>query len=324
MRLNVVSFFTEEVATALAVGRPQVEWEQGNCPLCDSSRWAVLVEAPDLAPGGSGLWFAVVQCQSCGLCFTNPRPRPSTMSRFYPPAYAPHQPPSPRGRPSWWRRLPLRARRRRGERHVLPLQGRGRLLDFGCGSGSFLDRMKCQGWQVTGVDMAAAAQQAGSDLGMRVLAGSLPHPELTPGAFDVITMWHSLEHVHDPLTILREAERLLVPGGKLLVAVPNIDSAAFRWCGAAWVGLDLPRHLIHFTPHTLRLMLEHAGFAVEQVRMVRHSSWLRLSAQRACRHFRGTFWQRLLQRRPLARLATWTSYLTGQADCLLATAKAVK
>src|SRR5262249_4902570 len=203
-----------------------------------------------------------------------------------------------------------------------PWHGRGRLLDFGCGGGSFLQRMHRQGWRVLGLDTSAlTVDTIRRHLNLPALAGTLPHPDLRPGAFDVITMWHALEHVHAPLAGLREAHRLLAPGGKLLVAVPNIDSLPFRWFGSAWFGLDLPRHLTHFTPGTLQLMLERAGFVAGPVRMVRHSKWLRASAQLAQRNARRPYWQRWLKTKPTSRLATWYSYLTQQSDCMLVTAE---
>jgi SAM-dependent methyltransferase len=187
-------------------------------------------------------------------------------------------------------------------------------LDFGCGSGSFLARMHRRGWKVTGIDASArTVQRLRRHLPLPVLLGSLPHPGLNPETFDVITMWQSLEHVHYPLEILREAFRLLAPGGKLLVVVPNIDSLPFRWFGPAWYGLDLPRHLTHFTPMTLRAMLERAGLQVGPVQMVRHSHWLRGSAQLAT-----AGWRRRLVSKPLSRLVTWYSSLTHQADCIQA------
>ena len=88
--------------------------------------------------------------------------------------------------------------------------------------------------------------------------------------------------------------------------------------GPAWFGLDLPRHLTHFTPPTLRRMLERAGFATQPVRMIRHSDWLRSSAVFAGRCNRGSWWQRLLTRKPLAKFAAWTHYITRQSDCMLA------
>ena len=139
-------------------------------------------------------------------------------------------------------------------------------------------------------------------------------------AFDVITMWQSLEHVHEPHEVLCEARRLLAPGGKLIIATPNIDSLPFRWFGHAWYGLDLPRHLTHFAPWTLRLMLHRAGFRVGRIRMVRHSSWLRSSAQAACREPYSNTWHRWLRKRTPSTIATWFSYLTRQCDCMTATA----
>jgi hypothetical protein len=134
-------------------------------------------------------------------------------------------------------------------------------------------------------------------------------------------MWHSLEHVHAPLTVLREAHRLLVPGGQLVVAVPSIDSWPFRWFGSSWYGLDLPRHLTHFAPWTLELMLERAGFRPGPIRMVRHSDWLRSSAKLACQAGRAAFWQRCLTRKSISRLASWYYCLIRQSDCLLVTAE---
>lgn len=317
-----MSFFPRDLPAPAAPLGPLVEWEETNCLLCGGKRWMPLVEAPDLTRGGTGLWFVVVQCQDCGLCFTNPRPTLHTMSQFYPSAYLPHQPPSARQRD---RARTLRWSnwgRPRKERQVLPWHAQGRLLDFGCGGGVFLERMHRQGWQVTGLDISPeAVHRVRHDLGLSAVLGTLPHPELKPGAFDVVTMWHSLEHVHAPVEVLREVHRLLAPGGKLVIAVPNIDSLPFRWFGQSWFGLDLPRHLIHFTPWTLQLMLERAGFRVGPLRMIRHSDWMRSSAELACREGQGPGWHRWLTFRPLSRLATWYSYVVQQCDCIMVTAQ---
>jgi SAM-dependent methyltransferase len=260
----------------------------------------------------------VVQCQACGLCFTNPRPNSDTIGQFYPAVYRPHRTPRARKPKRWLGRKD----QPRKERQILPWHGKGRLLDFGCGGGSFLARMHEQRWQVTGVDISTAAiQRIRSELGLRALVGTLPHPELRPASFDVITMWHSLEHVHAPLDVLREAHRLLVPGGQLLVAVPNIDSLPFRWFGPSWYGLDLPRHLTHFAPWTLQLMLERAGFRAGPICMVRHSDWLRASARLACQIAPGPFWHRWLTMKTVSRLATWYCSITKQSDCMMVTAE---
>ncbi len=314
-----MGFLPTELDEPAPAPRLGIEWVDSDCPLCGGRRWTPLVEAPDRLAGASALWFLVVQCADCGLCFTNPRPNPGTIGRFYPADYAPHRD-KPR-KPRWWHQLWLWKPIGPSARRYLPVEGQGRLLDFGCGNGSFLTRMHRQGWDVTGIDCSpVAAEHVRYQSGMRVLTGTLPHANLRGECFDVITMWQSLEHVHEPARILEESRRLLTPKGKLIVAVPNIDSLPFRWFGHAWHGLDLPRHLTHFAPWTLRLMLHRAGFRTGAIRMVRHASWLRASARTACQYPEGTRLHRWLRRRPASTLATWYSYFTGQCDCMMVTA----
>lgn len=298
-----------------------IAWEESPCLLCGGHNWNPVVEAPDQIPGGTGLWFLVVQCRDCGLCFTNPRPNEETIGQFYPQSYQPHDF-RPDRRRRWWHRLHDSWSPAKDWRKRLPLHGLGRLLDFGCGAGVFLNRMHEQGWEVLGLDAnPEAVRRIHAELGLPALDGSLPHPDLVPGTFDVITMWHALEHVHQPLEVLREAHRLLAPGGKLLLASPNIDSLPFRWFGRHWYALDLPRHLVHFSPWTLRLMLHRAGFKVGRFRMLRHSKWFRTSARQFCRQpGMASTWQRLLGLRGPANLVTWFSFLTRQSDCIMACA----
>jgi SAM-dependent methyltransferase len=318
-----MSFYLREPIDVTARSRTGVDWEECACPLCAGTTWAPLAEGPDQARGGKGLWFMIVQCHHCGLCFTNPRPSARGIGSFYPAHYGPHQLTESKGAgPSWWQRLPLVRQRPDVLRKTLPIHGQGRLLDFGCGSGSFLLRMRRQGWKVTGLDASeAVVARLRGQLGLHALSGSLPHPALEDASFDVITMWQSLEHVHQPLEVLQAARQILAPGGKLIATVPNIDSLAFRWFGSAWSGLDLPRHLVHFTPETLRRMLRGAGFSASRVAMVRRGSWLRASARLAARHLhREPRWLRWLQSKALSNFAGWYGYWTGQADCLMVTA----
>ncbi|MCS6866561.1 MAG: class I SAM-dependent methyltransferase [Gemmataceae bacterium] len=304
---------------------PAIEWEEAACPQCGSNSTELFLEAPDpLPPENQGLIFAVVRCCECHLIYTNPRPSPNSISRFYPADYRPHRRASKmrqtRSVHNLYSRLFGRpCQERRG---LLPWPKPGRLLDFGCGGGSFLKTMAEQGWQVTGLDAAVGAVEHVRDQhGLTALVGTLPHPDLQPCSFDVITMWHSLEHVHQPLTILREAYQLLIPGGQLIVATPNIASWPFRFFRTSWFGLDLPRHLTHFTPTTLRMILENAGFRLKSLRPLRHSDWLRSSARLAQRHHHGGLLTQTLRWKPLAKLAAWLCYLAGQSDCILAIAE---
>ncbi len=315
-----MSFFPRDVAAPVAVSGPVIEWEEPDCLLCGSRNARPLLEAPDAIPGGSGLWFAVVQCQECGLCFTSPRPSVDTIGQFYPPLYRPHHPRGTR-RPRWRPRWPGSGYHLCSEGQILTRRGEGRLLDFGCGGGSFMARMHHQAWRVTGIDVSTAAiHRIRAELGLRALVGTLPHPELQEASFDVITMWHSLEHVHRPLEVLQEARRLLAPGGQLLIATPNIDSLPFRWFGPDWYCLDLPRHLTHFTPGTLNRMLDRAGFRPGCIHMVRQSHWLRYSAKRAAQNREKNVAALLLGRKTPSCLATWYAYLSRQSDCMMALA----
>ena len=309
-----------EQAAPVRQDGPAVEWEECDCPLCGGQRWAPFIEAPD--PLGGSLRFAVVRCRDCGLCFTNPRPSPCSIEQFYPLVYGPQRAPGPT-LPSGRRLRPLaRWCPPRAERRLLTASRAGRLLDFGCGGGVFLERMYRQGWEVTGLDVSAAAiHSVRTELGLPALVGTLPHPRLARESFDVITMWHSLEHVHHPREVLASAYDLLAPGGTLLAAVPNIESLPFRWFGASWYGLDLPRHLSHFGPRTLHEMVANAGFAVGTVRLLPRSSWIRASARLACRYVSPPRWQRWLRGKTASRLVAGLSAARGSADCMLVAAR---
>jgi SAM-dependent methyltransferase len=185
--------------------------------------------------------------------------------------------------------------------------------------------MSEQGWDVTGLDVSIGTTRSiREDLGLRALSGNLPHPDLTPCSFDVATMWHSLEHVPYPMETLREVYQLLTPGGKLIVACPNIQSWSFRHFGTSWYGLDVPRHLTHFTANTLRLALQTSGFRIESLRTIRHSVWVRSSARLANASGQKSWMNRLLRWKPAAKLASWLAYSMGQSDCLIAVAERPK
>ncbi len=292
-------------------------WEDAPCPLCGCARWSARSEAADPLPGEDGLRFLIVQCQDCGLCYTNPRPGPDGIASFYPDDYPSHRrcaPPSP-GR-SW-----LGRRRRDPLADLLPVVGKGRLLDFGCGAGDFLVQAQQLGWNPVGLDASPrVVEKIRVELGIPALVGSLPHADLADRSFEAITMWQSLEHVHRPLDVLRCAHRLLVPGGRLIVAAPNLESCTSRWFGPHWHGLDVPRRLTHFTPWTLRLMLHRAGFFNPHLQMLRNGSWVRHSARLAQQRGDGGPLAKLLQTRLLSSVASWYAHLTRQSDRLLAVA----
>ena len=300
------------------------DWEIPDCPLCGSRRRTGVVCAHHPEDSGEGPEMAVVRCEECNLAYTSPRPSEAIIGQFYPPDYEPHQPKRsrPRRRARWWRRLRSRLGRFRPARLELAPFGRGRLLDFGCGRGAFLEQMRPQGWSVLGLDCSPdVVRRIREALGLPAIAGTLPHDGLEPESFEVITMWASLEHVHRPLEVLREAHRLLVPGGRLIVSVPNIDSLPFRWFGSAWYGLRLPRHLTHFSPSTLRKMVERAGFTVVSLRMSWCSTWTQRSAELFGGQGRAPRRRAWFRRRLLASLLGRWCLLTRQSDSLVLSAR---
>ena len=297
---------------------PSIDWEEVDCPLCGSARYETVLEAPDHSTGG-GLRFAVVRCTQCGLRFTNPRPNIECITPFYPSDYPPHQagPRVERSRRLHWHPMAALTGRPCPERRYLPWHGQGRLLDFGCGAGAYLRRMRQQGWNVLGLDVSSeVVAEVRSLHGLPVHVGTLPHPAVAPASFDVVSMWCSLEHVHSPLETLRQAFRVLVPGGRLYVAVPNFDCRASSLFGEHWYGLDLPRHLTHFSPTTLKQMLEVAGFRISYERGVSHPEWIRQSA-RIARGAKADLLKQAMTFKTISRLLSLGSYLTGRAECIM-------
>jgi SAM-dependent methyltransferase len=121
--------------------------------------------------------------------------------------------------------------------------------------------MSAAGWDVVGLDFSEQAVNAVRAAGFTAHRGTLPHPKLERDSFDAVVMEHALEHVPDPLCVLRAARDVLRPGGVLLIHVPNFNAWEVRRFGEFAIQVDLPRHLLHFEPATLATMLERAAFS---------------------------------------------------------------
>jgi len=165
----------------------------------------------------------------------------------------------------------------------LPPGERRRLLDVGCGSGDFLLRMRARGWDVLGVepDPVAATAARRSDLDVR--DGMLADADFADDTFDAIVLSHVIEHVHDPIALLRECDRVLLPGGVLVMMTPNLNSIGHRRFGADWRGLEPPRHLHVFSVGALTSCAERVGLVVSEVRtsarLVRGIWWVSQSSR---------------------------------------------
>jgi SAM-dependent methyltransferase len=254
--------------------RPVTDLERSNCTLCGARDASVVYrncrDRRHWLPGR----FAVVRCCECGLVRTDPRPSAGSIAEFYPPAYVSFAAdvPSPR---AWYARLrsvvrlPYVLRYGSADPWFRPSKGANRLLDVGCGTGVYLQAMANLGWSVQGIEAdPGAAARAAERPGVqqdRVFVGKVEDADFPPETFDLVTMAHVLEHLHDPRGVLERIHRWLRPEGVIRLWLPNFESIESRVFRQLWFGLDVPRHLYHFGPRTIRALLEIAGFRVERV-----------------------------------------------------------
>jgi len=211
--------------------------------------------------------FRLLRCRSCGLGRTSPRPTPAAMTAYYPQEYGPHLStrvnPRPTAPPRWWKTLGKRLLAFNTER--LPELAPGRLLEIGCASGGFLQRQQEFGWQVAGIEFSPLAVQNARQAGLDVHCSTLEEAPPPAEPFDLVVGWMVLEHLHDPVEGLRRLHAWTRPGGWLVLSLPHVTPAHFHLFGACWYGLQLPTHLFHFTPATLRALLSREGWRVEKV-----------------------------------------------------------
>jgi len=142
----------------------------------------------------------------------------------------------------------------------------GRLLEIGFGDASRLQRFRALGWEVEGQEVDPVAVANAKRAGFVVHHGALPDLRLGSGSYDAIAGAHVLEHVHAPLELLQECHRLLKPCGRLVMVVPNVESFAHKQFGAAWRGLEPPRHLALYSSRTSQRLFEKAGFEGLEIR----------------------------------------------------------
>lgn len=146
-------------------------------------------------------------------------------------------------------------------RHLRRPPPGGFLLDLGCGNGEFLSLAQEMGWRAEGVDFDEQAVRAARDAGFQVHHGGIEVFEGVEERYDVITLNHVIEHVHDPVELLGRVHSLLKPGGVLWIETPNVESLGHRIYGPHWRGLEPPRHLVLFSSASLRSALQRTGFS---------------------------------------------------------------
>ena len=238
-----------------------------SCPVCLNPVTAPALVGTDFLFESTSKTFTLYSCEACRCLFLHPMPDRGEIERFYPADY-------------WWnarrsgglkklesvyRKLALRDHvafitKAAGNRSV-------DVLDVGCGSGTLLGLLKHRGFRVTGLDFSAeAAAIAKAENGVDVAVGSLEEAHFPAESFDVVTLFHVMEHVTNPRQVLAEVSRVLKPNGVAILQVPNIESWQFKIFGARWYGLDIPRHVIDYSRNSMLKLLADSGFVVNRIR----------------------------------------------------------
>ena len=236
------------------------------CPVCKHTEYSKLLTVKDFTVSTEN--FELVECASCGFRYTAHPPAPDQIGRYYQSdAYISHTD-SKKGIFNTIYQL-IRKQAVASKRKLVTHHShcnKGQLLDYGCGTGAFLMEMKSAGWQVQGMEPDPGAASRAAEL----TASTISHPDhlssLPSNAFNVVTMWHVLEHVHDLHGTLDQVKRILKQDGILVLAVPNHTSYDARHYAEHWAAYDVPRHLYHFSPEAVRSLSNRNGFSLASVR----------------------------------------------------------
>lgn len=232
-----------------------------SCILCSSSQRHPFIRKD---------YYTYVRCADCGLIYLNPRPLPEELSVYYNRDYLVNP--------------TIYLRGRRDAEELLDYiecyrDKKGCLLEIGSSYGLFLDVARKRGWNVKGVEISKKAVLfAKREFHLDVFEGVLANsPFAQKSEQDVISAWHFLEHLPDPLEELKLMYRALKPGGLLVVLVPNINSLDFLWFGKFWGWISPPAHIYLFSPKTICALLKKVGFKVVEVRTGRWKAYNFLS-----------------------------------------------
>ena len=230
--------------------------KQGICPICGSTRLReVLKGVKDYV---TDVAFTVIHCDECEVDFTFPQP--DNMEAFYPAKYRRYN--------KWVAAILTSMYRFQVNRWRRFYRKSGSAVELGCGDGLMLDALRRYGWRVAGTERTQEmADEVQKNLGFPVYVGGL---EKIPAGekFDLIILFQVLEHLNDPLGVLKQCTSLLREGGKLVIAVPNVRSWQARYSSGYWFHLDVPRHLFHFSGISLRNALNLAGLQLQGISFI--------------------------------------------------------
>ena len=235
-----------------------------NCPVCGSPDSTLKFKAKDYTV--SNEMFHIVTCNSCQLIYTNPRPAANEAGPYYhASAYISHSDTNEGIVNTLYhtvRKFTLQSKTNWIEPEK---KGNKELLDIGCGNGHFLAAAKEKGWNINGVELDTETAARAAKLTGLTIAPSLKEIDSTK-KFQVITLWHVLEHVYELDEYFQFFKSRLAQDGKLLLALPNPASFDASYFEEYWAAYDVPRHIYHFTPATIAALGAKYGFKLKKSR----------------------------------------------------------
>lgn len=232
------------------------------CPLCQGTRLSHYTSCKDYTV--SHETFQLQQCAVCGFVFTNPRPESPNLSRYYQSdEYISHSNTSKQFLHRVYkiaRSFTLKWKYQLITEHSATRPEK--ILDYGCGTGAFLEKCRQQGLQITGVEPAHGARSQAQTLTRTTIAANIADVE---GSFNVITLWHVLEHIANLHETIEALAARLATNGTMFIAVPNLKSADAQHYQEQWAAFDVPRHLWHFSKETMQRIFDNHGLRIERV-----------------------------------------------------------
>jgi SAM-dependent methyltransferase len=236
-----------------------------ECPSCSSRNIDPLITIKDHSVSQED--FVIWQCRECTLRFTQDVPAEDSIGPYYQSAdYISHSNTSKGLLNRLYQSVRKYTLGQKASFIISKTKPVGRLLDVGAGIGAFAATMMEKGWQVTGIEPDEGARKQAKTLFGLELYSSTKLKELPAGSFDAITLWHVLEHIHELHDYLETLKKLLVPGGRIFIAVPNYRSADADIYKTYWAAYDVPRHLYHFSPRSIDILMKKHGMQVEEKR----------------------------------------------------------
>lgn len=237
------------------------------CLICQSPQQDHHMEVPNrFKPEET---FTLVRCSHCGFVFLYPRPDEKEIENYYEDEdYQPHQK-DPKSFSEYIYQKVRVWNNSYKRRLIENLISKSSILDYGCGTGEFLLEMQHAGWVTYGFEPAVKAKTVAQQYGLRLLKS----PEDLKTPVDVMTLWHVLEHVHQPISLLNQLKEYLSADGLLIIAVPNPRSVDSRMFGKNWVAYDAPRHLYHFRPKDIDSLLHSLGFKIIEYKGLYFDPW---------------------------------------------------